>query len=195
MLAGMWATPALADPYVSASVGLGFIGNSDASSSGLTVKDMITYKTAVPFGAAVGIKNDGYRVEAALGYQASDVDKIKNSSGVLAPVTGWSVSVLSYMANGYYDVAIKDSGVSPYLMAGFGGASITAKIQGSSDETKSVFAWQVGAGVGIKTSDHVTVDLGYRYINPSDFTVSGGSGNMALSCSSSNILAGVRYGF
>ena len=67
---------------------------------------------------------------------------------------------------------------------------------------KSVFAWQVGAGVGIKASEHVVVDLGYRYFQTANIAVDNmalipehGVGPVDLTRSGSNILAGVRYNF
>ncbi len=94
------------------------------------------------------------------------------------------------MANCYYDINLNKSSVSPYVMVGIGGASINAKID-TSDETKSVFAWQLGAGVGVKAANNLTVDLGYRYLKPSKF-----KDNYAeYTGSSSNILAGIRYDF
>ncbi len=197
LLAGMWATPALAAPYVGVSGGLGMVGNSDASAFGVTIKDMITYKSGFAWGAAVGTKVDDYRVEAALGQQTNKIDKVKTDGVNLVSVTGKnSLSALTYMLNGYRDFVIKDSGVAPYVTAGLGGASINVKSQGDSDTKKNVFAWQLGAGVGIKASDNVVFDLGYRYLKPSAFKVpDGDGGNLSITSSSSSLLAGVRYSF
>ena len=141
LIAGMSATPALATPYVSGSVGLGFAGNSSVEVTGVgETKDVFEWKSGIPFGAAVGIKQDALRVEAALGYQTHDLDTL---FGVSLDGIDYSVSVLTYMVNGYYDININKSNVSPYVMAGLGGASL--KPEG--DTSKSVFAWQVGAGV------------------------------------------------
>ena len=191
----MWATPSFASTYVSGSVGLGLAGNSDATITGHsgTVKDFVTYKSAVPFGIAVGLKSDEYRVEVALGQQTNKVDKLKEDLIHLVPGTGKdSLSVLSYMVNGYRDFVIKDSCVSPYLTAGLGAASLTQKASGGEDK-KTVFAWQAGVGVGIKASDNVVVDLGYRYFKPSELKFPDTTNSLTFS--SSNFLAGVRYTF
>ena len=190
LIAGMSAAPALATPYVSGNVGVGFLGNSDASRLGITINDAITYKSGIPFGIAVGVKEDRFRVEAAIGYQTNDVEKEKRNLIDLVSVSGDSISFLTYMANCNYDINLNKSSVSPYVMVGIGGASINAKID-TSDETKSVFAWQLGAGVGVKAANNLTVDLGYRYLKPSKF-----KDNYAeYTGSSSNILAGIRYDF
>ncbi len=193
LIAGMSAAPALATPYVSGSVGLGFAGNSSISIAGVgEVNDVIKWKSGVPFGAAVGIKQDGFRVEAALSYQTHDIDKILTAPGVYETPEGTnSLSALTYMANGYYDINLNKSSVSPYVMAGLGGASL--KPEG--DTSKSVFVWQIGAGVGVKAAKDLTVDLGFRYLKPGSLEgeVNNQSGKISLSYT--NILAGIRYDF
>jgi opacity protein-like surface antigen len=189
LLAGMMATPAYAAPYISGSVGVGFPADSDVTySNGVVDKGGQTLKVGVPFGGAIGIKNDAYRVEAAIGYQTHKVD-----TWLHAPdLSDDSVSLFTYMVNGYYDVDIKDSSITPYVTAGLGGASITAKNEGYADHSTTVFAWQVGAGIGLKASSNLTVDLGYRYLKPSSsFSDSFGT----YTFSSSNVLAGIRYEF
>ncbi len=54
LLAGMWATPALAAPYVSVSAGLGLLNDSDISTPLGSVDNVVGYGTGVPVFAAVG---------------------------------------------------------------------------------------------------------------------------------------------
>ena len=190
-LACMLATPAYAAPYVSVSTGLGLAENSSVTYSGVSINDFLTYKSAVPVVGAVGIKNDGYRIEVAIGYQSHDVDQMKQDLVHLTSVSGSSASIFSYLVNGYYDIDVK-GGITPYLTAGLGGASITAKSTGSSDTTSSGFAYQLGAGVGIKASENVVIDLGYRFFKPSSFNV---YNTTDISATSNNFLVGVRYNF
>jgi len=198
MIAGMCAVPSLsqaATPYVSAYVGLGLAGNSSfKDTNGTTVSDAVSYKTGIPFGGAIGLKGDQYRVEAALGYVTNDIDKVLNDNGVLTTdPTADKISIFSYMANAYYDYAIKDSSVTPYVMGGIGGASLDPQGPGFSGATsKSVFAWQLGAGVGVKAADNIVVDLGYRYFKPGSYKNDNGS---KVTFSASNILLGLRYSF
>lgn len=189
LLAGMCSAPAVAsaamNPYVSANVGVGIMGDSDVSALGVSFDNAISYKTGVPFGGAVGVKFDSFRVEAALGFQSNDIDEVLS-----VPITDTKVDMLTYMANCYYDIAIKNSPFTPYVMGGLGGAHVTFK-DSSDDLSHSVFAWQLGVGVSANVAKQLDVDLGYRYLKPSDFSDSGAD----ISLQSSNILAGVRYTF
>jgi opacity protein-like surface antigen len=187
LVAGMWATPAFAKPYISASAGLGLVSNSDITDTvtGATLNDALEYKSGVALAVALGVQSDDYRIEGAVGYQNHDVDKVMGVS-----VSGYTVSALSLMLNGYYDFTMKDSPVAPYLTAGAGAVRIFSEGGGSSDHD-DVFAWQVGTGVGIKASECVVFDLGYRYFKPSDITSNG----VEVTLASHNFLAGVRYSF
>lgn len=193
LVAGLWATPAVAETYVSASVGLGMLGNADATVGAVTVKDVVEFKSGVSFGGAVGYKFADYRAEGAVSYQSNEIDKTFDENGNKISVTGVDTSVLSFMVNGYRDFVIKDSGVTPYVMAGVGLASVNVDDNGDSVVDESGFAWQLGTGVGIKASDSVIVDLGYRYFNRSK--VEDKSGTVDFDISGSNLLAGFRYTF
>ncbi|TLU87750.1 MAG: porin family protein [Chlorobium sp.] len=195
LIAGISAAPALATPYVSGSLGLGFSGNSDYTTAGGTeIKDSPEWKFGVPFGAAVGIKQADFRIEAALGYQSHDVDKWRTSAvgPYETPASTQSMSALTYMVNGYYDINLNKSSVSPYVMAGLGGATLNPAGTEMEDRSTTVFAWQLGAGVGIQAAKNLTLDLGIRYLKPGEYKESNG-GTCTLSYT--NILAGIRYEF
>ncbi len=176
LIAGMSAAPALAGtPYVSGSVGLGLLNSGSFTPTG-GVKEDVKFDSGVAFGGAIGIKQNDFRIEAALAHQSNDIQDSTDS-----------VSLFSYMVNGYYDISLDKSSVSPFVTVGLGGVS--AKSPNS--DSKSAFAWQLGAGVGVKASKDLTVDLGVRYTKPSAFKYSDGE----FKVSSTNILAGLRYGF
>ncbi len=193
LLAGMWATPAMAAPYVSVSAGLGLLNDSDVSTSGGTVNNLIGYKAGVPVGVAVGVKSDEFRLEGAVGYQSHNIDTV---AGV-AQNTNFDVSIWSFMANGYYDISAGSSSITPYLTAGLGFDAVNGSGDGGGSFDSTVFAWQVGAGVGFKVSENTVFDLGYRYFRASDVTVAdfGGGSTADISIAGSNILAGIRYSF
>ncbi len=189
LLAGMWATPALASSYVSVSTGFGTLYNSDEKVPGFTLKDAITFQSGVSVGIAAGVQCDNYRVEGAIDRQSNSFDKLYGE-----PNTGIDFTVLSFMANGYRDFAIKDSSISPYVMAGLGIASVNASNNAGSGGRidTSVFAWQAGTGIGVKASDNVVIDLGYRYFKAADASSTFGAD---YTVSGSKFLVGARYGF
>lgn len=183
MVVGLCSVPSLshaaANPYVSVSGGLGLMNNS--SEDGFD--DAMEYNTGYLVNGAVGLKGDHGRIEAEVGYHRNGVDSYYGS-----PQSDTDVSVWSFMANGYLDYDMKDQGIAPYVMAGIGLAD--ASIQSETEEYgDTVFAWQVGAGVGIRATENVAVDVGYRYFKPSDVSWDGST----YSLGSHNILAGIRY--
>lgn len=187
LLAGVCSSPLAANaatPYVNAFTGVGFAGKSNVDPA-----SSITFKTGMPWGGAIGLKGDEYRVEAALGYQVNHVD-----TSTTALPSGNRVDMFTYMANAYYDYNI-DYNIVPYVMGGVGGTSITRKGPDIADASKSVFTWQLGVGVGVKASEKVIVDIGYRYLKPSAYTLTDQYGTVKHTASSSNILLGLRYDF
>ncbi len=182
MVTGLCFAPSLsyaaASPYVSVSGGLGFMNNS--SENGYS--DAVSYNTGYLINGAVGLKNDTGRLEAEIGYHNNGVDTHNGSS-----VSNTDVSVWSFMANGYLDYNMKGKGFSPYVMGGVGFADASIHSD-SGDYGDTVFAWQVGAGVGIKATEKVAVDVGYRYFKPSDVSWNGNEYSLA----SHNVVAGIR---
>lgn len=94
---------------------------------------------------------------------------------------------------------------TPYIGAGVGSAWIESKtsdtvVQGSSKETN--FAWQAEAGIQRELTEHLTLRLGYRYIdmgstkialNAIDSGVSAGSLKGTLTAQ--EVTLGLRYSF
>jgi len=156
-------------PYVSASVGIGIPQDVKVANANTEMD-----RTWVLNGA-LGYRFDSVRAEAAVGYQKYDVT---NGSG--------DASLLTVMGNAYYDFD-SGSGVKPYIMGGAG----MARVHVSSGDNDNVFAWQVGAGLGFKVADNTTLDLGYRYLKPSDFNINGNSASWAVH----NAMLGLRYQF
>ncbi|MEI8033475.1 MAG: outer membrane beta-barrel protein [Chlorobiaceae bacterium] len=189
----LFALPAVAapSPYVGGSVGPGFFGNSDATYSGISSTDYITYQTGVPFTLGVGLKGESYRAEAAFGFQSHDVEKIKLNGIDQSKVSGYRVSLYSYMVNGYYDIDLRYDSIIPYVMAGLGVASIHSS-EPTISYDRALFAWQAGAGVSVPATRNITIDLAYRYFKPSSYD----AGNATdISSFSHNFLLGARYIF
>ncbi|WP_287373902.1 outer membrane beta-barrel protein [Prosthecochloris sp.] len=178
-----------ATPYVSASAGLAFLRDSDIEEGGVTTEEAIEYETGFALNGALGLDGGMYRIEGAVGYQVNDWDDVNGIE--LADNVDAEVSILSFMANGYLDIEMPVSMVTPYLTAGVGVANVDIEAFDESDDD-TVFAYQFGAGVGIDAMPNVMLDLGYRYFATGDVSP---ADDVEVSIASHNIMAGVRVNF
>lgn len=122
--------------------------DSDTTETGAPATLTTSYDTGWTLGAALGYNFGNTRLEGEIAYQKADEDKA-SWAGVTSDATG-DVSALSFLVNGYYDFT-NSSAFTPYLSAGLGFAKIKWAGDGYSvDDT--VFAYQVGAGVGYALS-------------------------------------------
>lgn len=175
-------------PYVSGNLGLAMPSDSDATDPGAPGLTLNTsYDTGWTLGAALGYNFGNTRIEGEVAYQKADEDKV-SFAGVTWDSTA-DISALSFLVNGYYDFT-NSSAFTPYLSAGLGFAKIKWADDGySADDT--VFAYQVGAGVGYALSKNVTLDAKYRYLATSDAKFDTTETEFA----SHNLLFGVRVNF
>jgi len=178
-----------ATPYVGLSAGAAFLTDSDIEVDGDEFEDAIEYKTGFAVNGAVGLDGDMYRVEGAIGYQVNDWDTMYGIE--LPDDEDVEVAILSFMANGYLDIEMPSAPVTPYVMAGVGLANVDIKFEDESEDD-TVFAYQLGAGIGFEASPNVTLDLGYRYFATSDVEP---EDDVEVSIASHNVMAGVRVGF
>jgi opacity protein-like surface antigen len=154
--------------YVGAHVKYGFSSTED------TVKDAsVKVKKDVDDsvfggGVAVGARFFGV-VRGELEYAINST--AKETSLVLGDNIKGELMTQSVLANAYYDFDIKQlKNFKPYVGAGLGLGINSLKVEASDgyklgDDTTVGFAWQVGAGVAYNLCNHLTLDLGYRYMN------------------------------
>ena len=174
--ATLMAIPAhAAKTYVSGSVGLGLPENALWRGS---IEDNLNNSVAV--NGAVGCNFNPARVELGMSYQSHKYTEYH-------PLWG-DMSFLTVMGNGYYDFKAV-SNISPYLMAGVGWVDVHTS---NYFMNQTAFAWQAGAGIGIKVAREMTVDLGYRHLKPEGLH---SVMNDKLTWAGHNILAGMRYAF
>ena len=184
---------AAADPYVSASAGIAFLSDSDAEGGGITLEDALEYKTGFAVNGALGLDGGMYRLEGAIGYQVNELDK---RQGIEIPDDiDAEVSILSFMANGYLDIEMPTAMVTPYLMAGAGVAHVNFDVPDPEWGSDTVFAYQLGAGIGFEATPNVIFDVGYRYFATPDVSPIDANDDIDISIASHNIMAGVRVGF
>ena len=240
MVAGIAATPAqAATHYVSGFGGVSWMNNLVTSDTYINGPGKDNYTTSSDLGSglaltgAIGCDYGSYRLEAEVGYQTNSVKSavdFNNGAAISYPVEGTryamrgDISVLSLMGNGYYDIDL-GSKVELYATAGVGvaqvcfhnahsvyntGAPLVANPDPGFNAHETTLAWQVGAGIAAPISDHVKLDLRYRYFATTDFTVSDlGSGNWSVgqnythgdsnsantNLSSHSVLLGLRVDF
>ncbi|ASQ91231.1 hypothetical protein CHL67_10190 [Prosthecochloris sp. GSB1] len=178
-----------ATPYVGLSAGAAFLTDSDIEVDGTEFDEAIEYKAGFAVNGAVGLDGDMYRVEGAIGYQVNDFDSMYGME--IPDDEDVEVAILSFMANGYLDIEMPSAPITPYVMAGVGLANVDFKFEDDSDDD-TVFAYQLGAGIGFEASPNVTLDLGYRYFATSDVEP---EDDVEVSIASHNVMAGVRVGF
>jgi opacity protein-like surface antigen len=182
--------------YVSGNIGFAMLSDSDLTDSTMPGLTLTTeYDTGWALGGALGYDFNRFRVEGEISYQTNDVDKI-SVLGIPFSASG-DVSSLAFLINGYFDF-VNDSAFTPYISAGLGYAKIEfndlnvsgSGLSGASDDD-SVFAYQVGLGVGYAVTEKFTIDVKYRYFATEDPEFDTTTAEVA----SHNFLFGVRFNF
>lgn len=183
-------------PYVSGNIGFAMLSDSDVTDSTVPGKIIdVEYDTGSALGAALGYDFGNTRLEGEISYQKNDFEKA-NLPRVDFDLSG-EITSLSLLMNGYYDF-VNNSDFTPYFSAGLGFAEIEANdlnVHGlglpDSNDDDTVFAYQVGAGVGYAINEKVTIDVKYRYFATSDHEFDTREAEFA----SHNFLFGVRVNF
>ena len=180
--------------YISGNAGISVPNDADVTDStapGVTLDLQSDNGLALGLAAGYGFANNT-RLEAELAYQKNDLDKAA-WRGNERNLTG-DTSSTALLINGYYDFVNK-SPMTPFISAGAGLARVDINdmnVVGSgipnTNEDDTVFAYQIGAGVGFAVSPKVNLDLKYRYLGTSDPEF----GTADAEYSSHNVYAGVR---
>ena len=200
LVAGALSVPSLAQAetyYVSVSSGLNRLGNSslDYEYPDLSMNPPYTlkYKPGVVVNGAIGLKSGDIRLETEVGYHNNKVDKSFDAVNNTLQYVNFNLTSWTFMANGYYDFDWLSTSVTPYLMGGLGSARMTVNVPVYGMGTSVTFAWQAGAGLGIKATKDITIDLAYRYLKPSTLKENTDYGVGKLTFGGSEFLAGFRF--
>lgn len=197
--------------YFRADVGYDFFSKPSAktaSNAGNSIEiDGTNQKVSDSFGYTIGLGNKvspEFRTDLTLTYRPSVPYRMTDDTPFTAK---GKLDNYTLMLNGYYDINLSNSAVTPYLMAGIGvSRSETKKLNWASSieekgKTVNQFAWQAGAGVTFALSDRCSFDLGYRYVDLNTFKNSGSYSNgdgVASSWGklySHQVQVGIRYYF
>jgi opacity protein-like surface antigen len=181
--------------YVSGDIGFTLLDDATYTEPG--VPDMeLEHDPGYALAAALGYQFANARVEWEISYQENDFDKASMTGVGSANATG-DMSCLAFLINGYYDFH-NQTAFTPFISAGLGIADVDLNdfnILGSgvpsysADDT--VFAYQMGAGVGYAVNEKVTIEAKYRYFATDDPEFDATEGEFA----SHNFMFGVRYSF
>lgn len=176
-------------PYFGVNLGITLPTDSDVTEAGYPGATA-AYDNGFAFGASLGRKMGSGRLEAELGYKSFDLNQISVNGFGSANVDG-NASVLSLMGNGYFDFDTS-SAVKPFVMGGLGFAKISldsTDLDANEDDT--VFAFQLGVGLGFAVNETTTLDIAYRYMGTTEADFTG----TKVTYGSNNFLAGIRVAF
>ena len=181
--------------YVSGNIGMAVATDADVTDASPYTGTM-QYDSGLALLGAVGYGMDNFRIEGEVGYQKNDFDSLE-IIGYKFDLSG-DISTLSGMCNGYYDFSV-GHGFTPFVTAGIGFAQVEINdysVDGYSEpawnDDDTVFAWQVGAGVGYAVSNNMTLEAKYRYFATNKAEFDDGS---TLEFASHNFYVGMRYSF
>ena len=186
------------DWYGSMNAGVTFVSDSDITYNepGFSGTEKWEYDAGYTFGLAFGKKMEQMRLEGEVSYGLNEVDSV---DGISIP-SGYSIetSLLNFMFNGYYDFK-SGSDLTPYITAGAGFSRVEADIKlvpivdDNYDDT--VFAYQLGAGVGYAMSEIMTLDFRYRFLGTADPEFSYPVGTAEAEIFSHNLTVGIHMAF
>ncbi|MGL9717134.1 MAG: P44/Msp2 family outer membrane protein [Wolbachia sp.] len=141
------------------------IDNITVKKSNTAVTDVDPFKASfMAGGAAFGYKMDDIRVDVEGLY--SQLSKNADAGISTEPGVADNLSVMSGLVNVYYDVAIEDMPITPYVGVGVGAAYISnpATAQVVADQKHGFgFAYQAKAGVSYDITPEIKLFAGARY--------------------------------
>ncbi|MBS9529510.1 MULTISPECIES: acyloxyacyl hydrolase [Wolbachia] len=115
-------------------------------------------------GGAFGYKMDDIRVDVEGVYSYLNKNNVTDARFMPDTIAD-SVTAISGLVNVYYDIAIEDMPITPYIGVGVGAAYISTPLKDAVNDQKSKFgfAGQVKAGVSYDVTPEVKLYAGARY--------------------------------
>lgn len=119
------------------------------------------------------------RAEGDFSFQRFSIDK---HNGTEDPNAYGENSSFTFLASGYLDFTPWSKKFVPFIGAGIGGAFVDFDRYGTSaggvllDDNDFTFAYQFSGGVGIPIDDAMMLEVGYRYLNAMDLSMTARDG-------------------
>lgn len=116
-------------------------------------------------GGAFGYKMDDIRVDVEGLYSQLSKNDVTGATFTRTDTIADSLTAFSGLVNVYYDVAIEDMPITPYIGVGVGAAYISTPLKTAVNDQNSKFgfAGQVKAGVSYDVTPEVKLYAGARY--------------------------------
>lgn len=164
----------------------------------LSKKDNVKFKGGFNGAVEAGVSYDAWRLGLEVAYRQNKINENKTTNNMVKGIYN-KINALSGMINVYYDYALTDE-CSLYVGAGVGAAKVAFVTKDAnahkSECTKTVFAWQVMAGVAYDINENWTVEAGYRLFNTSKSRVWNGEQSKKIKMPfASSLELGLRYNF
>lgn len=179
--------------YVSGNIGLGILNDSDTDFNfmGFPVTATFESEEGLALGVAAGYAFGNARIEGEYAYQQNDFETLEVSVLGFSASTDISgeTSSNSFLFNTYYDFK-NSSSFTPFLTAGLGVSNVEGELEGDTEDD-TVFAYQLGAGLGYAVNDKFSIDFKYRYFGTDDPEFDG----FDFEYSSHNLYLGARFSF
>ena len=183
------------DYYVAVRGGYSIHDKATAHSSGGS--DDISFDNGFFAALALGLRNptdsmgSGFRLEVEGSWMRNDL----KDSGI-----GLSGNLQNYrlFANLYYDQALTQS-IYLYIGGGVGGVQYRMKttiLTSSAKDHDTVFGYQGMAGIGLRLTDYLTLETGYRITSSNDPKFDFGTGTVKMDAPLTHIFeVGIRVEF
>jgi opacity protein-like surface antigen len=189
-------------PYVGAFIGGNALmtaeGSDDLGSFSLKFEPNLLGSAVLGWDFEPGNPVGEGRVELEYTRRSNPLDQVSFVEGSF--MGGGNVTADSLLLN-FFGVAHNKSPWSPYAGFGIGvvrfeASDLKVNDQPMSSDSAVVFAYQLGGGVDVALTDHLNLDLGYRFFSSTgpSFTEANGH-KFKMDYVSHNAILGLRVGF
>lgn len=195
ILSGFSVSTASAGVYISGNLGAVFLNDDDIEDSGVSGELSFDNGGAATFAVGTSVGQGG-RIEMELGARVNDISKMTFDGYPGKIDVDGDVTTVSFMGNAYYDFK-NESSFTPFIGGGLGYANVEYDFDKIEDdkvndkEDDDVMAYQVMLGMGYAATDHLSIDLQYRYFATVDPELNG----IDFEYRTHNMMLGLRYSF